>query len=77
MIEKKIIFQSSKDEGTDSYYIYLKESLKDSKVGESVKQIVIDNESLKGELIIDLDAQGKVIGIEILGDIVPDKLKVR
>ena len=32
-------------------------------------------EQFKGELIVDLNAEGKIVGIEILGNVIPDRLK--
>ena len=32
-------------------------------------------EQFKGELVVDLNAEGKIVGIEILGDVIPDNLK--
>lgn len=49
--------------------------------GKSQTQIVLDkdgvrgNENFRGEIVIDLNAEGKVVGIEILGDVLPEQLK--
>lgn len=83
MKEKKIIFHYTKDEEDkmDTSYVYLRESLKNQEAGKSVQQIIIDdkgiegNKGLRGEIIVDLDSEGCVIGIELLGDIIPDDLK--
>ena len=32
-------------------------------------------EGFKGEIIVDLGKDGKIVGIEILGDVIPDELK--
>lgn len=79
--EKKIILTFN-DKG-DTAYIHLKESLMDMKIGESKKQVVYDGfdseeaKNFKVELILDVNENGKIIGIEILTnrDIIPDELK--
>lgn len=85
MNEKKIILQHEQQEGEGSQYvyIYLKEDLKNSKAGESKRQVSFDGygggevkkEGL--EFIVDFDENDKIIGIEIISnkDIVPDDLK--
>lgn len=83
MIEKKIIFQYTEDKNgkMDASYITLAESLKDLSPGESAQQIIVDNKSVqgnenfRGELIVDIDKEGRVVGIEILGDVIPKALK--
>ena len=45
----------------DQAYLYLKREIAD---GEAVTQVVVDDDDLKGELVIDLDADGRVIGLE-------------
>jgi len=84
MIEKKIIFQYTADESggkMDASYIHLKESLRNVTPGESVQQMIVDGktieggENFRGELIVDLDKKGNIIGIEILGNVIPDSLK--
>ena len=83
MITKKIIFTCEETEkGKTSYcYVFLREDIKAGKPGESVRQIVFDGyptkekKDFKGELIVDLDKDGKIIGIEIIGDLIPDHLK--
>lgn len=79
MKEKKIILQISKD--SDASYIYLRESLTDLKPGEAKRQIIIDGfdadeeKKFRAEIILDIDEKGKLFGIEILGDVLPDNLK--
>jgi len=82
IVEKKIIMQYTEGQPPIAY-IHLKESLKELKVGESVKQVVIskfgiDNqENLKaflGEVVLDLDKNGKLVGIEIIGEVIPKNL---
>jgi len=83
MIEKKIIFQYTEDKNgkMDASYITLAESLEDSSTHEAAHQILVDdkgvqgNENFRGELIVDIDKEGRVIGIEILGDVIPQPLK--
>ena len=44
-------------------------------------QVKIDNKSaegldnFRGEIILDLDENGRIVGIELLGDIIPDNLR--
>jgi uncharacterized protein YuzE len=49
------------DEGANAAYIYMKDPIKR---GESVKQEIASGESIS--LIIDLDKDGKILGIEFL-----------
>jgi uncharacterized protein YuzE len=49
------------DEGTNAAYIYMKDPVER---GESVKQEIASGESIS--LIIDLDKDGKILGIEFL-----------
>jgi uncharacterized protein YuzE len=51
------------DSSTDQAYI----SLKEIADGEAVAQIVCDDERLYGEIIIDLDRDGRVLGFEFPG----------
>lgn len=82
MIEKKIIFTTDNTSPRTSY-IHLKESLSESRESESVEQIVIDSkykniqggDNFKGEIIIDIDKDGNIVGIEILGDVIPKKMQ--
>jgi uncharacterized protein YuzE len=82
MIQKKIIFTTESVDGTRMSYVYLKDSLEDSALNESKQQMIISKgnieggDTFKGELVIDLDKNGNILGIEILGDIIPDNLKV-
>jgi len=43
-----------------------------------VRSILIDpqenGEEFVGEIVLDLDQQGKIVGIEIIGDVLPDDL---
>jgi uncharacterized protein YuzE len=41
----------------------------------SVKNIVLDTDEFKGEIILDIDADEKIVGIEIIGDVFPETLK--
>lgn len=35
--------------------------------GEAVRQIVVDDARLHGEVVLDLDAHGRLLGIELIG----------
>ena len=78
MTEKQIKFTHEKS-GVDLSYI----ALKDIGEGEAVSQIRLDGEtvelsgldSFEGEIVIDLDKSGKILGFEIIGDVIPDSLK--
>lgn len=80
-IIKKIVFTHENNSSMPVSYICLKESFEDLKPTEITSDIKIDsdgiegNENFKGEIIIDLDKDGKIVGIEILGDVIPDILK--
>jgi|GEM_PF-5792395 len=87
MITKKIIFQYTHDESNsmDTSYISFKESLPEPSEGKAVGQIRVDPENheveidgvkkFRGEIIIDVNEEGNIIGIEILGNVVPENLK--
>lgn len=45
---------------SDQAYIYLKEI----RAGEAATQVVCDDEDLPGEIVIDLDRDGRVLGFE-------------
>ena len=71
------------DEEAKAGYVYLRKDLKSGQPGESKKQVIItsngieNGEHLKAELIVDLDENGRIVGVEILGDtVIPDYLKV-
>ena len=78
-IQKKIIFSLTPD--SNLYYIHLKGSVEELLPGQSYQQMIIDGktveggEGFKGEIIVDLGKDGKIVGIEILGDVIPDELK--
>ena len=73
-MEKKLNFSYEPGDPGEGY-ITLEPNAK------SKTQIVLDDESVqgnsgfRGELIIDLNEEGKIVGIEILGDVIPDVLK--
>lgn len=81
--KKRIFFtyQQGSSPRYDASYIYLKENKNHLEQGESVKQIVIDittlpgGEDIKGDLVLDINANNRICGIEILGDVIPDELK--
>ncbi|MFD6091532.1 DUF2283 domain-containing protein [Oerskovia sp. NPDC060338] len=35
--------------------------------GEAVRQIVVEDAQLHGEVVLDLDANGRLLGIELIG----------
>jgi uncharacterized protein YuzE len=49
--------------GGDAAYIYLKEISE----GEAVWQHLVDDERARGMVVLDFDADGKLIGIEVVG----------
>ena len=58
---------------TDQAYIYLKET----SGGEAVTQVVCDDDDLPGDIIIDLDRDGRVLGFEFpysARSMLPDEL---
>ena len=52
------------DATPNAAYVYLVDEIQ---AGEAVTQVPLQGEGAPGEYILDLDAQGRVIGIEILG----------
>lgn len=78
--QKKIIFNFTPTEPNASL-IFLAESGEDIDKIKIHKQMIIDsdgvqgNENFKGDLIVDLDINGKIVSIEIIGDVIPNKLK--
>jgi uncharacterized protein YuzE len=66
-MEKKI---SIKIDNSDKKLAYIR--LSDN---PSVKNIVLDTDEFKGEIILDIDADEKIVGIEIIGDVFPETLK--
>lgn len=81
MATRKINLTYGDDKNNNYYsYVSLKENLKDSEIGESVRQVSYDGfdsdeaKREKIELIIDFDKNDKIIGIEIISNrvIIPD-----
>lgn len=81
MATRKINLTYGDDENNNYYsYVSLKENLKDSEIGESVRQVSYDGfdsdevKREKIELILDFDKNDKIIGIEIISNrvIIPD-----
>ncbi|GII61490.1 hypothetical protein Skr01_15750 [Sphaerisporangium krabiense] len=52
------------DEENDVAYVYLVDHIGQ---GEAETQVLVDADALRGEAILDLDAQGLLLGIEIIG----------
>ena len=50
------------DGQADMAYLYIVEELAN---GEAATSVVVDEEELHGDLVVDLDAEGCVLGIEI------------
>lgn len=50
------------DPATDAVYIYLTAI----RPGEAIKQHVCDEPDAKGDVILDFDAEGRLLGIEVL-----------
>ncbi len=50
------------DGEADMAYLYIAEDVAD---GEAAVTVVVDDEDLRGDLAVDLDADGRVLGIEI------------
>ncbi|MFB4268961.1 DUF2283 domain-containing protein [Nonomuraea sp. GTA35] len=48
----------------DVAYIYLVDHIG---AGESARQVVLDDDGIRGEVILDVDREGKVLGIEVVG----------
>ena len=53
----------SHDIGADAAYI----SLTEIRAGEAVRQVWMDNDVAQGSVVLDFDADGKLLGIELLG----------
>jgi uncharacterized protein YuzE len=64
------------DESVDAAYVYLTERIG---AGEAVAQVIVEDDRLAGEVILDLDVDGHVLGIEVLGarDLLPASLPSR
>ncbi|GAB3162739.1 DUF2283 domain-containing protein [Microbispora hainanensis] len=45
-------------------YIYLVDEIGE---GEAVTQIEVEDDDLRGEIVLDLDREGRLLGIEVLG----------
>lgn len=52
----------SYDGEADMAYLYITEDVAD---GEAAASVQVDEEELRGDLVLDLDADGRVLGIEI------------
>jgi uncharacterized protein YuzE len=52
------------ERGTDAAYLHLVDEVRP---GEAVRQIVVADVRLTGEVVLDFDATGKLLGIEVLG----------
>lgn len=77
MTKKSILFHNSKDEGIDAAYIYLVNpaDLKSNSQMTIDKHGVGNAENFKGEVVLDLDSEGRILGIEILGDVLPKSIE--
>lgn len=77
MSTKKVDLESDFDR--DMHYVYLVEGGFKGVAGKSVRQITIDlsefpnSSDLKSDLVLDIDDQSKLIGIEIIkGNLIRD-----
>jgi uncharacterized protein YuzE len=52
------------DDENDVAYIYLVDELGQ---GEAEAQVLVEREGMPGEVVLDFDAQGHLLGIEVLG----------
>lgn len=57
-------FEASWDKKNDVAYVQLAKKIAK---GSAVRQVVIDNLTPGGEIILDFDKNGKLLGMEILG----------
>jgi uncharacterized protein YuzE len=51
------------DRAADAAYIYLREI----EVGGSKEQCTVECKSAKGMIVLDIDGEGRLIGIEVIG----------
>ena len=79
MIQKKIMFTY---DGDYASYVHMNENEKIETNSKAINRVLISpdhtegQENLKGDIVIDLDLEGRVLGIEILGnDMVPKGLQ--
>jgi uncharacterized protein YuzE len=52
------------DRTADAAYIYLVEEIR---AGEAQRQVPVDGEGAPAMIVLDLDDQGRILGIEIVG----------
>ncbi|GAB3874500.1 hypothetical protein GCM10029964_016570 [Kibdelosporangium lantanae] len=52
------------DPEADAAYV---EFVADVRDGEAVTQIVVEDSRIRGEVVLDLDVDGRLLGVEILG----------
>lgn len=78
-IVKKIIFHHTPTQPQVSM-IFMNEAPDEIKAEEAKFQMTVDGQHVqggdkfKGELIIDMDKDGRIVSIEILGDVIPKSL---
>ena len=76
--QEKIVITYNRGDGTA--YVYLRKKLKDMEPGEVKDTTVLEpidddkKSKFKPEIIVDTDEEGRVVGIEILGDVMPKNL---
>lgn len=56
--------QATYSRDADAAYIYLGPVIE---AGQSARQVILDDDELKRDLILDLDEDGRLLGIEVLG----------
>ncbi|RVX43065.1 uncharacterized protein YuzE [Nonomuraea polychroma] len=52
------------DDENDVAYIYLVDEIGE---GEAESQVLVEREGMPGELVLDFDAGGRLLGVEVLG----------
>lgn len=52
------------DPGADAAYVHLVDAIRP---GEAVTQVVVSDDRVRGEVILDLDEDGRLLGVEVLG----------
>ncbi len=79
MIKKNNIEIESENTGS-SWVSYIHLQNTDTYPPQATQQMVIDGNTVrggqdfKGDIVVDIDQAGKIIGIEIRGDVIPERL---
>jgi uncharacterized protein YuzE len=64
MLAKRVPLHVTLDGEGDSAYVYLAERIN---AGEAVEQVVLDDDRVDGMVVLDLDANGRILGMEVVG----------